>query len=197
MNAPFPAAIEWYIWDIRGPATDVNTDFKSTPIGIDYIVGHLYGFTLKPSGTNTITFNITDKTSGVSWSKSDWHWTILSTAMLADESMFSPASCVEGYTTSAVLSGTPLFVTTVGKDIIVNRYYGTGQGIPSGIATNRICVGAGLWRWEMYSGVVGGIVISIDKFGLLAPYIGFASTIIAATAATAIYVKRVKHKKEE
>jgi len=48
------------------------------------------------------------------------------------------------------------------------------------------------------SGVgVGGIVIPVDKFGLLAPYIGLASTIIVATVATAIYVKRVKHSKEK
>jgi hypothetical protein len=46
-------------------------------------------------------------------------------------------------------------------------------------------------------GPVGGILVPVDRFGLLAPYIGFASTILVATVATAIYVKRVKHKKEE
>jgi hypothetical protein len=30
---------------------------------------------------------------------------------------------------------------------------------------------------------------------LLAPYIGLASTIIVATVATAIYIKRVKHRR--
>ena len=44
---------------------------------------------------------------------------------------------------------------------------------------------------------VGGIQIPVDKSGLLAPYIGLALTIIAATAATAIYFKRVKCRKEE
>jgi len=44
---------------------------------------------------------------------------------------------------------------------------------------------------------VGGIVVSVDKFGLLAPYIGLASTILVTTAATAIYVKRVKRRKEK
>jgi len=42
---------------------------------------------------------------------------------------------------------------------------------------------------------VGGIVIPVDKFGLLAPYIALASTILIATAATAIYVKR-RNKKQ-
>ena len=44
---------------------------------------------------------------------------------------------------------------------------------------------------------VGGISVPVDKFGLLAPYIGLGSTLIAATAATAIYVKRVKHRNKK
>lgn len=44
---------------------------------------------------------------------------------------------------------------------------------------------------------VGGIVIPIDKIALLAPYIGLASTIAVATVATAVYVRRVKHRKEK
>jgi hypothetical protein len=47
------------------------------------------------------------------------------------------------------------------------------------------------------AGTVGGIAIPVDKLGLLAPYIGLASTIIAATVASAIYVKRVKRKKQK
>jgi hypothetical protein len=46
-------------------------------------------------------------------------------------------------------------------------------------------------------GGVGGIVVSMDKFGLLVPYIGLASTILVATVATAVYVKRVKRRKEK
>jgi len=49
----------------------------------------------------------------------------------------------------------------------------------------------------LFEGPVGGVVVPVDKFGLLVPYIGLASTILFATAATAIYVKRVKHRKEE
>ncbi|MEM2971261.1 MAG: hypothetical protein QW270_02410 [Candidatus Bathyarchaeia archaeon] len=44
---------------------------------------------------------------------------------------------------------------------------------------------------------VGGILIPIDKFCLLAPYIGLASTTIIAAAATTIYIKRIKHKKQK
>jgi len=43
-------------------------------------------------------------------------------------------------------------------------------------------------------GGVGGIIIPVDKLGLLAPYIGLASIILVATA---IYFKRVKRRKAE
>jgi hypothetical protein len=52
-----------------------------------------------------------------------------------------------------------------------------------------------VYVWEQPA--VGGIYVLVDKFGLLAPYIGLASTILVATAATAIYVKRVKHRKDK
>jgi len=42
---------------------------------------------------------------------------------------------------------------------------------------------------------VGGIEVAVDMAGLLAPYIGLASTI--ATVAAAIYVKHVKHRKKQ
>ena len=48
-----------------------------------------------------------------------------------------------------------------------------------------------------YTHPVGGIVVPVDKFGLLAPYIGLASTILVATAATTIYIKHLKRRKEK
>jgi hypothetical protein len=44
---------------------------------------------------------------------------------------------------------------------------------------------------------VGGFVIPLDKFALLAPYIGLTSTIIVAAVAAVIYVKRVNRRKEK
>lgn len=44
---------------------------------------------------------------------------------------------------------------------------------------------------------VGGLVIQVDKLSLLAPYFGLASTILVAAVASAIYVKRVKHRKDK
>ncbi len=56
----------------------------------------------------------------------------------------------------------------------------------------------GTWEFEVDATItevstspVGGSIVPVDKFGLLAPYIGIASTVIAAAAiATTIYVKR-------
>jgi len=44
---------------------------------------------------------------------------------------------------------------------------------------------------------VGGVVVPVDKLALSAPYIGLASTIIVATVAAAVCVKRVKRRKEK
>ena len=44
--------------------------------------------------------------------------------------------------------------------------------------------------------IVGGFRLHVDTSGLFAPYIALASTIVIATAVTAISVKRVKHRKE-
>jgi hypothetical protein len=46
-------------------------------------------------------------------------------------------------------------------------------------------------------GGFGGFIIPVDKVGLLVPYIGLTSTILVATVAIAIYVKRVKRRKEK
>jgi len=56
--------------------------------------------------------------------------------------------------------------------------------------------------FERYSYAVGGFSVSIDipvdkPTTLLAPYIGLASTILVATAVTAVYVKRVKRGKKK
>jgi hypothetical protein len=44
---------------------------------------------------------------------------------------------------------------------------------------------------------VGGIVVPVDKFGLLAPYIGLPSAIVIGAVAAVVYVKRVKRRKEK
>ena len=49
----------------------------------------------------------------------------------------------------------------------------------------------------MEPGDGGGVLTPTDNLGLLAPYIGLTSTILVATVATAICIKRVKRRKEK
>jgi hypothetical protein len=58
-----------------------------------------------------------------------------------------------------------------------------------GIGADGTTVGSGN---VLFLTQVGGIWVPVDKLALLAPYIALASTILAATATTAIYVKRRK-----
>lgn len=44
---------------------------------------------------------------------------------------------------------------------------------------------------------VGGFIVPVDKLGLLAPYIGLASTTMIGTVASIVYFKRVKRRKEK
>jgi serine protease len=45
--------------------------------------------------------------------------------------------------------------------------------------------------------VVGGVFVSVDKFGLLFPHIGLTLTVLAATVVTAVCVRRVKRAEEK
>jgi hypothetical protein len=45
-------------------------------------------------------------------------------------------------------------------------------------------------------GSVGGVVVPIHKLALLAPFIGLAFLIVAATTVTAVYVRHARHRKE-
>jgi hypothetical protein len=44
---------------------------------------------------------------------------------------------------------------------------------------------------------VGGIMIPVDKLGLLTPYIGLASTAMIGAVAAVVYVRRAKRKEEK
>jgi len=80
--------------------------------------------------------------------------------------------------------------------------YQTGDWVHSSpaVANGRVFVGSHdgyIYAFGPPSPTVGGIIVPVDKFGLLAPYIGLSSTILVATVATAVYVKHVKRRKEK
>jgi len=83
-----------------------------------------------------------------------------------------------------------------------SRFYVTARGIYNGVTyfgyeTESSGTGIQEWYIRMYPQAVGGVVVPVDKFGLLAPYTGLYSAILVATVATALYVKRVKRRKEK
>jgi hypothetical protein len=78
--------------------------------------------------------------------------------------------------------------------------FASWDAYPAGQGGDTSAIGSDSdWTFRTFGTIpaVGGVVIPVDKFGLLAPYIGVASTILVATAATAIYVKRVKRRKKK
>jgi hypothetical protein len=147
----------WYIWDINGPGTNVNMwpdgDYHYTPIGIVYTPGHEYNFSLLTSGTNTVTFTISDNTAPASWSCSTWVWTVPSLSMRYDTLVFSPASAVEGYTTNSQLTNVPYFQTKVG-DGITTFWHSGPSGAPSGISSDVNVDSSGHYYWYMYDGII-------------------------------------------
>ena len=127
-------SVEWWIWDVLGQATN-SSDYDCQAIGIPYVAADAYSFQLTTSDVSTVTFSIQDTTSGVSWSTSNWQWTVPSLSLLYDTNCYSPASAVEGYTTNSQLNDVPYFQTYISfPSSTANWNLITGQ-MPSGIST--------------------------------------------------------------
>ncbi len=146
-----PDAVEWFIWDVRCPGT-TDQDYDATSIGLAYVPGHEYQYSLTTSGTNTVTFTITDLTTGETWSNSVWQWTVPSLDILYDRNIFSPASAVETYATSSFLTGIPYFQTRVGDQIPAHWYRLVYLGqVPTYVETYSNNINNDIWYWEMES----------------------------------------------
>jgi sugar lactone lactonase YvrE len=72
-------------------------------------------------------------------------------------------------------------------------FEGSYSGDPNYALSNSVCEPFTV----MPSGSVGGTVLPVNKLVLLAPYIGLASLIVAATTVAAVHVRRAKHRKED
>ncbi len=146
-----PDAVEWFIWDVRCPGT-ADQDYDATSIGLAYVPGHEYQYSLTTSGTNTVTFTITDLTTGETWSNNVWQWTVPSLNILYDRNIFSPASAVEAYATSSSLTGIPYFQTRVGDQIPAHWYRLVYLGqVPTYVETYSNNINNDIWYWEMES----------------------------------------------
>jgi hypothetical protein len=72
---------------------------------------------------------------------------------------------------------------------------------PQGCVFNNVCfvppLEANVFEGSSLASCVGGDTVPVDKLALLTPFIGLASLIVAATAVTALYVRRAKHREEK
>jgi hypothetical protein len=74
------------------------------------------------------------------------------------------------------------------------------EGLEGGVNTCWACLQAHLYQSDLLRAPPtgrGGLVVPIDMFGLLTPYIGLTLTTMIGAVATVVYVKRVKRRKEK
>jgi hypothetical protein len=137
----------WAIWNINGGGytDDVITN------NLGYIVGDTYNFALSTSGSNTVTFTIQDINTGRSWSNSNWGITVpgLNICAWNSQGFYSPASCVEGYTSNSQLINVPNFLSTIGYGE-TTHFHSDSSGMPSGIGT-QVLGGPTYYSWSMIS----------------------------------------------
>lgn len=110
-----------------------------------------------------------------------------------------PGVYAVGFVITEANSGHKLFgiayFNTLGNLVLSDRSEADFGIIPDTLIGSPVnYTGAGLLA---YSASVGGVVVPVDKFGPLAPYIGLASTTMIGAVAAAVYVKRVKRRKEK
>lgn len=84
-----------------------------------------------------------------------------------------------------------------GTDNIVATFTDSSQAVHTSNTANKTWGSGGIVCSGSGGGSVGGVLLPVDKLGLLAPFIGLASVIAASVTVTAIYVRRAKHRKED
>lgn len=141
----YNGVVQWMVY--RAPN---GGNFQSDIIPISYTPDHSYSFSFTTSGSNTVNFNIVDNTNSASWSNS---YNVPGTTLLHyPRGSFSPASCVEGYTTNSELTNVPTFTTTLGTGHSDYYYEPSNPDwagrIPQGIGTNVVVVNS-VWYWAM------------------------------------------------
>jgi hypothetical protein len=139
-------SISWGIWVFHN-----GNHFDDTYIDLTYQEGHVYDFSFSYEYSNhRVIFNIEDTNTSSSWN-SDYYSVPSGSHMMYDIICFSPASCVEGYTTSGSLDNVPFFPTTIGE--VTTHYHEwnllTAPFLPSGISTGVWTCDSSHYYWAM------------------------------------------------
>ncbi len=105
----------------------------------------------------------------------------------------------------------PQYITlNEGESIILQFHWNTSAKLEAGLGAYQLIAKADIvpgetdtadnvfyGPWVTVEPSVGGILFSVDKLALLAPYIGLTSTAMIGAVATVVYVKQVKRRKEK
>jgi hypothetical protein len=141
--------VDWYVY-----YKPYGGDFSSYDVSnlLTYTPGHTYTFEFVTQGANTVLFHIRDVTSGSQTREQAFFNSAGTTLLYIDNGPFSPASCVEGYT-SGSLSNVPSFTTTIGTGQSTYYYKPSDPDsgyarIPQGIGSNVAAVGSNIY-WAM------------------------------------------------
>ena len=153
-------SVQWSIWDFPDGYNGVSNTIPSSA----YIPGHTYNFALTPA-SNYVDFSIYDATSGT-WSYS-WNMNVPGTSIIdwPDPGCYSPASCVEGYTSNNLITNVPYFQTYLGYGE-TTYYQSITSGVPFGISTGVWSAGSGYYYWSMLSENYASSIIESQTGGI-------------------------------
>jgi hypothetical protein len=140
--------ITMYVWEFENGETENSEKYY---VHLPYVPGHKYEFDMTPSGTDTLTFTITDTATGRNWYNSEWKYTVPGLDIIWDQGAFSPASAIEGETTNDVLYDVPYFQTYVGDNIATHYHGNAGSGMPDGIDSAVWLGGSNHYLWAMFT----------------------------------------------
>jgi hypothetical protein len=133
----------------------LTADTFNTTTGqpIPYIPGDTYSYSIGPSSSNTVTFNLEDVTSNSSFSKA---YTVPAATLLYEKYAYSPASCVETYFYPNVpFINVPTFTTTIqnqGETTYSYTPINTDVPVPQGIG-DIVSGIQGSYIWSMVASV--------------------------------------------
>jgi hypothetical protein len=192
-----PGGMGWYDNGTNAYATLASGTVVIAPSRVRAV---FTGWSGDASGTgltsNAITMN-GPKTATANW-QTQYFLTVNSTYDTPTGAGWYDAGSAAGFrVTTPVADGTGFqYVFTGWSSIDPGGYTGTNN--PGSVTMNNPITETANWKTQSSGpSSVGGIVIPVDKFGLLAPYITLASTTIIAAVATAVCIKCVKRRKEK
>ena len=163
----WPNNIWWGIWNVDAPSGCSvyipDSNYHPHTIGLTYTIGHSYHYT-GSIVVGSFRFQIWDDSAGTNWYMD---FSVPSTSQVYDNSCFSPASALEGYTTPSSVSNVLYYQFTIGYGMTSYTFGQYGSGLPNGLGMDQQNLGGtpSAWHWEM-TGSTPDFQISADPVSL-------------------------------